>query len=246
MRLPALALILLLPTAAAGTPDAPESTDPAGDAGPNGAALPAGHDDVDLIAIWFEMETLDTIDLVLQMGGPLKSRPNTIFGVAFDVNGAAKAAAYFDFPPFASGGQICDYSGDLDVENCVDVTASASGNMLRLTIPRANMTSPAPGDAATIVSGVTFSYVGAPAPPPVPSVGTVLTWDESSAGMPYVFAKGIAANLTGGNATSPLAAANVTPSGADAPDEAAVPAAAPALLATAALAAALFARRRAA
>lgn len=251
MRLPAVlvALVLFSPLASAGSAEAPEATDPAGDAGPNGVAAPAGHEDVDIVAIWFEGETLATVDLVMQLAGPQRSRPNTLWATTFDVKGTSKAAGYGDFGAFGSQTFLCDYAEGNDVSNCVTVTGAFSGNALRVTLPRENLSEPAAGDAATITGAVTFSIAFVPAPPPVPPLGQSVNWDVSPAGMPYLFEKGAAAlneTLPGANSTLPRVNTTISPAAGGAANvdgEAQTPAA-PAVAAVAALAAVALALRR--
>lgn len=234
------ALLAATAPASAGSADAPEVTDPAGDAGPNGAAVPAGFEDLDIVAAWFENENADTIDLVIKTAGPSRSRPNADWWQEIESNGTAYLAGYLDFPgPLGYVGPYLCPKGNAPA-GCIGTGGGVSGDTLRSTLPRANLSQPALGDALTIVGGASQVIVG-------------LQWvsaDPTPAGIPYVLAKGVAAgNVTTADGAAGLDAAGnatVSPAGGDAATEAAVPATPLAAFLVAAGALALGRRRRAA
>lgn len=202
-----LSLSILLPTAAAGTAEAPEVTDPAGDAGPNGTAIPAGAEDVDVTAVWFESENLDTIDLVIQTAGDSRQRPNTIWLQNFEANKTAYRAGYVDamggvVPMFSFKGMfVCPVEGF--PESCIGLDGAPQGRLYRITMPRANLSNPRIGDAITISDGAVLSssFFGP----------DVVLWDTTPPGLPYLFAKGAGA---AGNATAGAAGAAAGAGGA--------------------------------
>lgn len=226
-------LLVVAGPAAAGSADAPEATDPAGDAGPNGAAAPAGFEDVDLVAVWWEAETADTITLTIATAGPSKGRVPVDYEIAFDAGGESWFAGYLNLPGPAGyvGSYVCPASNI--PAGCTAVGGGVNGATVTAEVPIANFTA---GDGVlAITGGRTMSFLLGP---------DAVVYDTSPAGLPYVLA---AANATEQTIEAVLEAPAVQPAAANATtraDAAANETPLPVALALAALAAAGLRRRR--
>lgn len=196
IRLALLAALLVAPLAAAGSADAPEVTDAAGDAGPNGAALPGGMEDYDILAAWWENEDADSIDLIIQTSGANRNPPNSDWSQVFDVNGTSYVAGFINFPgPLGYvGPYVCELAS---VPNsCISTEGGIQGNLIRSVVPRANISSPAAGATIAITGGASGVIVGT----------QFVVMDSTPAGLPYVATKGaLRVNATGdGVAAGPV------------------------------------------
>ncbi|MGQ0535135.1 MAG: hypothetical protein ACT4PT_03585 [Methanobacteriota archaeon] len=120
--LPILALLAVAtsvaPATLAGSEEAPEVTDAAGDAGPQNTPTPAGSEWADFVAAWFSDETPEDITMTMKVTGTDVAPPNSVIGLLFRVGDQYFIAGYGDFaipfPPFRSqGGYLCpaDASG---------------------------------------------------------------------------------------------------------------------------------------
>lgn len=113
-----IALTVLAPaTALGGTPEAAEITDPAGDAGVEGTAVPVGGEDVDIVAGWFttnETGTWAYLELVSFDVHP----EDVVFSVDATLSedrwlGVGYGSYVLPFPPFRTQGfQGCTGQGD--------------------------------------------------------------------------------------------------------------------------------------
>lgn len=198
MRIGGLILALALfvaPGATAGTQEAPEVADAAGDAGPNGTAAPVGFGWGDIVAAWFEAESPQSFTIKLAVVDSTVPPQNAVVGVQFNVGSRVFLSGWGTFFG-APAGFLCETDANGQPMNCTDSQeATLSGPLYTISnIPRdfvgaldqgAILGEPQ-GFAGQIV--FVFDPTGM-----VPlSAGQYVPVDDTPVGKAYTFATGIA------------------------------------------------------
>lgn len=224
LALALLVLISLIPAAAAGSAEAPEMTDAAGDAGPGGTNVP-GQDDIDLLAAWFEAEDLDSVDLKIQLAAA-PVRINWDVGQHFQHAGVDYYTGGFRFLT-NEGVYLCRVPDGEDF-NCQDSTEGGiEGATIRVVLPKSFMDNATVGHSLDIQEGWSVQCAGAFVPGLPVGFGQCAPFDATPAGTPYVIAKGAvpvddnATSGTGVGLGGAVGNASVKPTSTTAPEEAA-------------------------
>lgn len=197
-RLVTIALVLALaPLAAAGTPEAPELTDPAGD-----CAVPYGNEYLDIVAAWISGETVDTFEVNLQLATwtePIAEGAG--FTVQFSHQGlewgiiVTYGALSFGGWSFATGRASAEEATDFaPAEGRFDAaTLTITTTFPKNLFPHKDMNDRQlvgmKALSADLRPAIPF-FVGAEAGAPVSGDGRWIACDEATASMPYVFTGG--------------------------------------------------------
>jgi len=84
-----LTIVCAVPAARAGSPEAPEVTDPAGDQAGGNAVVTGGM--ADIVAAWVESESVDTVSFVIQVAAPVEEGPTDHLGFTLRLSSANEA-----------------------------------------------------------------------------------------------------------------------------------------------------------
>lgn len=154
-----LAVLMLVPVAAAGTPDDPEITDPSGDSVSTQDGLAAGA--ADILQAWIEGAG-DDLHVSILLGSAVCADPTETIEYRFFLTASEEVAFGADI--FGLGPGFCSVGGS---DTTIEATGAASdasydGDVIVLTVPRTAFGDLADGDVLTGFYGTSQAYVGSP------------------------------------------------------------------------------------